>query len=317
MNFFRSIYFFVVLGVLTGSMLLLTGLLIVEYRFFVRELDELTQLKQEYDNYLLLFKRMMLQEENQDSDKDEQAEIIEKKKNKALACTPSTSLRAGGAYSEQVEDNFLLVNRDQSYLQKAAQSLSQQYKLHDAVMRMYTDSGQEQTKGGSKKNKMFPGKRKRGKKSLRQLTLTREFGSEAQDVAHEMNFAWPIEKKLFWLSYGFGPRKHPNGKWEYHRGIDLAAPQGTPVASAAAGVVVQAGYAGGYGNVVVVAHNKKFATRYAHLSKILVSLGDELCAGDILGKVGATGNVRGKNGSHLHFEIMVYGKRVNPFYFLA
>ncbi len=282
-------------------MVLLTGLLIVEYRFFVRELDELTQLKQEYDNYLLLFKRMMLQEENQDSDKDEQTEIIEKKKNN----------------NDSVEDNFLLVNRDQSYLQKAAESLGQQHKLHDAVMRMYTDNTHEQAESKSKKNRVFLGKRKRGKKSLRQLTLTREFGSEAQDVAHEMSFAWPIEKKLFWLSYGFGPRKHPNGKWEYHRGIDLAAPQGTPVASAAAGVVVQAGYAGGYGNVVVVAHNKKFATRYAHLSKILVSLGDELCAGDILGKVGATGNVRGKNGSHLHFEIMVYGKRVNPFYFLA
>ncbi len=126
-----------------------------------------------------------------------------------------------------------------------------------------------------------------------------------------------MAKKTFWLSYGFGPRKHPSGKWEYHRGIDLAAPTGTPVAAAAAGVVVQAGYAGGYGNTVVIAHNKKFATRYAHLSKILVTQGEELAQGDILGKVGATGNVRGKNGSHLHFEIMVYGKRVNPFYFLS
>ena len=58
---------------------MLTGLLIVEYRFFVRELDEITQLKQEYDNYLLLFKRMILQE-SQDSDKEEPAESSEKKK---------------------------------------------------------------------------------------------------------------------------------------------------------------------------------------------------------------------------------------------
>ncbi len=300
MSFFRSSYFFVILGIFSSLLIMLTGLLIVEYRFFVRELDEITQLKQEYDNYLLLFKRMILQE-SQDSDKEEPAESSEKKKN-----------------NEPIEDNFLLVNRDQRYLQKAAERLGKKHQLEDAVNSMYSQGHTYHApeKKVSKKNKR-PSARKRGKKSLRQLTLTREFGNEAQELAHEMSFAWPIEKKLFWLSYGFGPRKHPNGSWEYHRGIDLAAPTGTPVSAAASGVVVQAGYVGGYGNMVVIAHNKKFATRYAHLSKILVTLGDELCQGDILGKVGATGNVRGKNGSHLHFEIMVYGKRVNPFYFLS
>ncbi len=75
----RSGYLFLVAAVLGSIMLVLTGLLIVEYRFFVRQLDELTQLKQEYDNYLLLFKRMILQEENQDSDKEE-PDSSEKKK---------------------------------------------------------------------------------------------------------------------------------------------------------------------------------------------------------------------------------------------
>jgi murein DD-endopeptidase MepM/ murein hydrolase activator NlpD len=210
-----------------------------------------------------------------------------------------------------------LVNRDPSYLQKAARSLSKEYQLEDAVVGLYKNDTSFKPSVLQKKVTGKKSHRKRSKKSLRQLTLTREFGGEAQDIAHEMSFAWPMEKKLFWLSYGFGPRKHPSGRWEYHRGIDLAAPTGTPVAAAASGVVVQACYSGGYGNTVVIAHNKKFATRYAHLSKILVSVGDELAQGDILGKVGATGNVRGKNGSHLHFEIMVYGKRVNPFYFLS
>lgn len=302
MSISRSTLFLTALAFLGGIMLVLSSFLIMEYRFFVRELDELTQLKQEYDNYLLLFKRMILQEENQET---EEQESSEKKK----VAAPSTS-------SEATEDTFLLVNRDPSYLQKAAQKLGKQHQLEDAVVSMYKKNPvSSQTQTSKKYTKK--GKRKRGKQSLRQLTLTREFGPEAQDIAHEMVFSWPIEKKLFWLSYGFGPRKHPSGRWEYHRGIDLAAPKGTPVSSAARGVVVQAGYAGGYGNVVVVAHNKKFSTRYAHLSKILVSVGDELCQGDILGKVGATGNVRGKNGSHLHFEVMVYGKRVNPFYFLS
>ena len=75
----RSTYFLFFITILSSVMVLLTGLLFFEYRFFVRQLDELTQLKQEYDNYLLLFKRMILQEENQDSDKDEQEGIAKKK----------------------------------------------------------------------------------------------------------------------------------------------------------------------------------------------------------------------------------------------
>ncbi|MBY0109942.1 MAG: M23 family metallopeptidase [Candidatus Babeliaceae bacterium] len=293
-------YLFFGLVILASVMLVITGLLIIEYRFFVRQLDELTQLKQEYDNYLLLFKRMILQEENQDLDKEDSDTSEKKKMN-----------------TDTIQDNFLLVNRDPIYLQKAARTLSKEYHLEGTGTGVYKQGLPDKSLGRQKKATDKKNRRKRSKKSLRQLTLSREFGGEAQDIAHEMSFAWPIEKKLFWLSYGFGPRKHPSGKWEYHRGIDLAAPTGTPVSTAAAGVVIQACYSGGYGNCVVIAHNKKFATRYAHLSKILVTPGEELAQGDILGKVGATGNVRGKNGSHLHFEIMVYGKRVNPFYFLS
>lgn len=295
MNQSRLKYLIILVSCMAVGMTVLTACLIIEYRFFVRQLDELTQLKQEYDNYLLLFKRMILQEENQDADKEE-PEGSEKKK------------------VVESEDTFLLVNRDPEYLKKSAQSHGRQHKLEQAVAQLYQPRSQH---ARSSKTGVKTQGRKRSRKSMRQLSLTREYGSEAQDVAHEMAFVWPMDKKHFWLSYGFGPRKHPNGTWEFHRGIDLAAPKGTPVLSSAAGVVVDARYAGGYGNMVVVAHNKKFATRYAHLSKILVSVGDEVCQGDILGKVGATGNVRGKNGSHLHFEIMVYTKRVNPFYFLS
>lgn len=288
----RSGYFVIIVMVMAGMMFVLAGILIMEYRFFVRQLDELTQVKQEYDNYLLLFKRMILQEENQDADKDELEPAGEKKK-----------------ITETSQEGFLLVNRDPAHLRRAAQELHNAYHVEVGTGARKAVHDQKKSK---KKNI-----RRLSKKSLRQLTLSRNFGAETQDVAHEMSFSWPMHKKSFWLSYGFGPRRHPSGRWEYHRGIDLAAPTGTPVSAAAAGVVIQASYAGGYGNCVVIAHNKKFATRYAHLSKILVSVGDELAQDDILGKVGATGNVRGKNGSHLHFEIMVYGKRVNPFYFLS
>ncbi len=299
-SFFKSHYIAIFLAIICSVMLMLTALLVMEYRFFVKELDELTQLKQEYDNYLLLFKRMILQEENQEVEKDDNENVEKKKMNNSVDESP-----------------FLLVNRDAAYLHDVAARFGKEHKLEDAVTSMYKRTSMSlpnQVRSSTAKKKS---KRGIGKRSQRQLTLTQEFRSDLQDIVREMEFCWPIEKKLFWISYGFGPRKHPNGTWEFHRGIDLAAPKGTPVAAAAKGQVVQAGYAGGYGNVVVIAHNKKFATRYAHLSKVLVTVGDELCQGDILGKVGATGNVRGKNGAHLHFEIMIYGKRVNPFYFLT
>ena len=71
----------------------------------------------------------------------------------------------------------------------------------------------------------------------------------------------------------------------------------------------------------MIAHNRKFKTRYAHLDKILVRVGENVCSGDCIGRVGATGFVRksrrGGSASHLHFEVYMKGKPVNPFFFLA
>lgn len=150
--------------------------------------------------------------------------------------------------------------------------------------------------------------------------MLQESGGIAQSKrSHDMLFKWPIDRSSFWLSSFFGQRKH-NGRWKFHRGIDMAAAKGTPVIAAADGVVVEARYAQGYGKTIVIAHNAKYKTRYAHLNSVLVRVGQKVERAERIGRVGATGFVRSKRGgdaSHLHFEVYVFGKQVNPMYFLG
>lgn len=112
------------------------------------------------------------------------------------------------------------------------------------------------------------------------------------------------------LTSSFGARRHPvTGGQRLHAGVDLAAPAGTPVQAFADGVVVQAGWAGGYGLLVSVAHRDGSQTRYAHLSRIAVNVGQRVGAGQMVGLVGSTGL---STGPHLHFERRVRGFAVNP-----
>ncbi|MBU1109157.1 MAG: LysM peptidoglycan-binding domain-containing protein [Candidatus Riflebacteria bacterium] len=112
------------------------------------------------------------------------------------------------------------------------------------------------------------------------------------------------------LSDKYGWRKHPvYRKRLFHAGIDIAAPKGTPIAVAQNGKVIYAGRRAGYGNLVIVSHANGFSTRYAHCSKILVKKGQNVKAGQLVAKVGATGVA---TGNHLHFEIRRNGKTQNP-----
>lgn len=136
----------------------------------------------------------------------------------------------------------------------------------------------------------------------------------------DMVFSWPIERSKFHISSVFGLRKKPGGRPDFHQGVDMAALRGTPVKAAASGVVVEAGNMRGYGKTIVLAHNRKYRTRYAHLNTIYVQAGQKVERGTCIGKVGATGRVRSSYGgdpSHLHFEVSAFGKRVNPMYYLV
>ena len=112
------------------------------------------------------------------------------------------------------------------------------------------------------------------------------------------------------VSSAFGMRKDPfTGTQRFHKGIDLAAPAGTPVVAALPGKVVSAGYESGYGNTVLVEHDGGLQTRYGHLASVNVKAGDVVTSEDTLGKVGSTGR---STGAHLHFEVIRMGTPVDP-----
>jgi len=112
------------------------------------------------------------------------------------------------------------------------------------------------------------------------------------------------------LTSGYGYRIHPVvGVPDFHEGIDLAVPEGTPVVAAEGGVVLIAAGVGDYGNTVVVDHGGGVATVYAHLSRCLVRPGQKVRAGDVVGLAGSSGL---STGPHLHFEVRVWGRPRNP-----
>ena len=112
------------------------------------------------------------------------------------------------------------------------------------------------------------------------------------------------------ISSGFGMRFHPVlGYTRMHQGIDFAAPTGTPVFAAGDGVVQEAKWAGGYGRWLQIRHNGPWSTGYGHLSAWAVRAGQHVHQGQVVGYVGATGLA---TGPHLHYEIMLNGKKINP-----
>src|SRR5438093_1420683 len=122
---------------------------------------------------------------------------------------------------------------------------------------------------------------------------------------------WPVRGPV---KSEYGLRHSPwNGAWERHPGIDIGSPPGTPVTSPAPGRVVAASSQGGYGKHVTLAHGNGVKSRYAHLKQLDVKLGQRIEKGQVIGLVGSTGR---STGPHLHYEVLVEGKRVDPRGFL-
>jgi len=128
-------------------------------------------------------------------------------------------------------------------------------------------------------------------------------------------WSWPLPKsEPGRISSDYGARHDPiHGHESHHGGMDIAAPQGTPVLAMADGVVVRAGLSGAYGNLVELRHSSGAVTRYAHQDRLDVRAGDSVQAGQQLGTVGSTGR---STGHHLHLEVRVEGHSVDPMDFL-
>ena len=116
------------------------------------------------------------------------------------------------------------------------------------------------------------------------------------------------------ISSGFGYRRDPfTGGAAMHNGLDFRAPHGAPIHAAAAGTVSFVGVKSGYGKVVEISHGSGMVTRYAHMSRFNTQVGTEIAAGEIIGAIGNTGR---STGPHLHFEVRIDGRAVNPRPFL-
>lgn len=122
-----------------------------------------------------------------------------------------------------------------------------------------------------------------------------------------------VEPVRGYLSDHFGYRADPfNGKRDFHPGIDISAPRGTKVLATADGIVGFSGRQASYGKLVTVDHKFGLSTRYGHLNRILVEVGQPVKKGDIIGYVGSTGRA---TGAHLHYEVRLNSRPLNPLRF--
>lgn len=273
-------------------------ILFMQYQYVKHETDNMLAVKKEYEYYLLMMKKNIKESACQ----NQPEENIEKKNDEEVSETES----------------FLLVNRDPAYLQNSFQEF-----LDDAV----EEEDDFQLVSAEDEKKLSLLRKQLAQKTLRKIKKPKKSHKNIlknlrrfvnKTPSRDFTFYWPLELHHFWISSLYGPRKKPNGRVGFHYGVDMAALKGTPVKAAAGGVVVQAQYVPGYGNNILVQHNKNYRTRYAHLNSIGVKVNQRVTAGQKIGTVGDTGFVRknGHDASHLHFEVYKNGKHVNPLRYL-
>jgi murein DD-endopeptidase MepM/ murein hydrolase activator NlpD len=334
----HSVLFSLCISIMTILMILL----FIEYRFFCNQSREMIELKQEYAQYVHILSKKINGDDIDDNEVTDSLEDVE-----SLYGVPDWSEAETGVEQEEseieikeilaaeasdapdndddyIDDSFVVINRQPDYLKQSTLDYMQAEELNSLMTAIdidrwsdYTESSfvkvsQNRQPSISTKKSTVQNKRvsKPVSKPKTHTTMHRSI--------KECGFIWPIDADKFWLSSLFGPRKRVDGTWGFHHGIDMAAVKGTLVKAARAGTIVEAGFQTGYGNTVVVQHSDALKTRYAHLHTIRVYMGQKIKQGVIIGTVGETGFIRkkGKDGSHLHFEVYEKGKRVNPMHCL-
>jgi murein DD-endopeptidase MepM/ murein hydrolase activator NlpD len=134
-----------------------------------------------------------------------------------------------------------------------------------------------------------------------------ESSGEATPARGTGEFIWPVRGPI---TSPFGPRPNPfGGPPDFHPGLDIAAPSGTPIVAADSGRVIIAGWVSGYGNYIAIDHASGLSSAYGHCSRIDVAVGQDVSRGQVIGAVGSTGH---STGPHVHFEIRLQGRPVDP-----
>lgn len=146
---------------------------------------------------------------------------------------------------------------------------------------------------------------------LNNASIAKKYGSSANSP-----YSWLVTHPLpdmKRVSSDFGGRTM-GGRAEHHSGLDLSAPSGTPIYATGPGIVTKSGWGTGYGQYVEINHGNGYITRYAHASRLIARVGDQVKAGEHIANVGCTGRC---TGPHLHYEVVKDGQRKNPSSYLA
>jgi len=322
-------------------MLATTIVLMWEYRCLREQSYKIVALKNEYKHHLTAVSRV-LHDYNALRDRLETLEAASSDSEKKNDITNGNSPNNGFPEGVRVvssddapssdDDRFVVINRELEYLKQSTIDYIHKKNVAFILQRISPDEWRDYTElvheQGRKQQQVKRGRRRaRGSHLMaarkKQPGARKRGAKEGVEKPADFYCSWPIDRSSFWLSSSFGPRRERNGTQGFHYGIDLAACKGTPVWSAAPGVIIEVRReheSGGYGNTVVIAHNKKYRTRYAHMKAIKVRAGQHVDRGMLIGTVGNTGNVRssrGGDGTHLHFEVYAFGKKVDPLYFLT
>lgn len=311
-NIFKILCFFG--GSLATVLLILLG---IQYRSVNTTAQKVLELKEDYRSYVMALKRA-IREKTRETNKDEKNDV---KKNSIIDENESDfvflSSATGFVDSECPQDTFLVVNREPHHLKTEALAYAKQHNMDQILTKLFDT---QEWKPAQKKKKTVAAPRTKKKKKVRAVegapvrpvTFEEPVGVGVAD--RDFLFSWPIERSKFWLSSPFGPRRIGKHAWKFHYGVDMAACRGTPVKAAASGIVIESGVNTGFGNCIVIMHNHKYKTRYAHLHARYVKLGEKVARGKVIGSVGSTGHVRsrGNDASHLHFEVYSFGRRINP-----
>ncbi len=300
-------------------MSVLAILLFWEYRFFCVQSRKMVALQQQYYSYVDEVKYLLRRYKKFDdfeSNGDQERTM----------CGLDTTTFPEGARivsseedDEMLNDSFMVINRAPEYLKESTLAYLKEQQLESLLKNINVHEWQDYTDQVLLSNEPHTRIQSKTPSGRRRKPQAYRLPTKGQRALHGLQLAWPIERSRFWLSSLYGPRKKRNGSGGFHYGIDMAAPRGTPVRAAAVGVVEQAQYVSGYGNMVLVAHDARYKTRYAHLDTICVKPKQRVQKGTKIGGVGDTGFTikSGKDASHLHFEVHERGKQVNPLYLLA
>ena len=211
---------------------------------------------------------------------------------------------------DEMEDHLI---EEIDYLMKH-ENLSEEEAFHKAVDSIGKKSDLEHASYTLKKEQI---RRRRWSVSVSLLLvfvlvgfsafLWKSFSLEGNHIDKNTPFGYPVEGEI---DVSFGWRIHPIFRIEdFHEGLDIPAPKGTEIKATANGTVVEAGWKGGYGQMVKIQHSDIYSTLYAHCSELLVKVGDTVERGQVIALVGATGTGL---YSHVHYEIREKDKTIDP-----